>query len=96
MINMVSEIYVLGDMGPMRRCRARFDMSTPSYTQNPGCLVVSPGACNQTVIPALAHAKKLGSTQQSTTTLASSRPIRENGIYIYIYIYIYIDIHRYT
>ena len=28
---------------------------------SPGCLVVSPGACNLTVISALAHAKKLGS-----------------------------------
>ena len=30
----------------------------------PGCLVVSPGACSQTVISALAHAKKLGSKKQ--------------------------------
>ena len=35
---------------------------------------MSPGACNLTVISALAHAKKLGS----------------KNIYIYIYIYIYI------
>ena len=32
---------------------------------SPGCLVVSPGACRLTVTSALAHAKKLGSKQQS-------------------------------
>ena len=32
---------------------------------SPGCLVVSPGACNQTAISALAHAKKLGSKEMS-------------------------------
>ena len=31
---------------------------------SPGCLAVSPGACNYTVISALAHAKKLGNRHQ--------------------------------
>ena len=68
------------------------------------CAWLSPGACNQFVISALAHAKKLGSEKNIPTPSGSRRPgsgrspatprpatravPRARHIYIYIYIYI--------
>ena len=38
---------------------------------SPGCLVVSPATCSQTVTSALAHAKKLGSKKASSLELSN-------------------------
>ena len=70
---------------------------------SPGCLVVSPGACNLTVISALAHAKKLGSKKTSSNSNinnddnnnSNNDNNNDNNTNIAsLYIYIYIERER--